>query len=95
MTSHDSHPRRSSTHLALHIGTDWHATCHTYPNRTPILSVDASLSMFSLSPAGGTVTADHLQFARTLRDAVTIYLADCERIARAQQNENPPTENAA
>ncbi|KPM54690.1 hypothetical protein ACG83_14565 [Frankia sp. R43] len=95
MTGHDGELHRSVTHLALHVGTDWHTMCHTYPHRSPILSVDAGPSLFSLSVAGGTVTADHLRFARTLQQAVSTYLAECEPIASAVQNDNFPAENAA
>lgn len=95
MTSHDGAPPESFSTLSLHVGAGWYAVCHTYPHRPPILSVTAGPTTFSLSPAGDAVPADQLQFARALRDAVNTYLADCERIAHAAQNDTPPTENAA
>ncbi|MEX5712838.1 hypothetical protein AB1484_32425 [Parafrankia sp. FMc6] len=96
MTSHDTDPARSFTTLSLHVGADWATVCHLYPHRPPILSVTVGPTSFTLAPADGdTVTADHLQFARTLLDAVNTYLVDCERITRATQNDEPPAENAA
>ncbi|ABD10410.1 hypothetical protein ThrDRAFT_03756 [Frankia casuarinae] len=95
MTGHDADPSGSFTSLALYVGTSWYAVCHSYPHRPPILSLTVGPTALSLSSVAEADPAAHLAFARALRDAVNTYLADCERIALAAQNDAPPTENAA
>ncbi|SQD94585.1 conserved hypothetical protein [Parafrankia sp. Ea1.12] len=92
----DEANRPSSTHLSVHVGTDWRVLCHTYPDRPPILSLDINRAALTLAAADGAVTPDHLRFARNLLAAVNTYVLDCERIHLAEQGAgNPPEENAA
>ncbi|WP_235433863.1 MULTISPECIES: hypothetical protein [Protofrankia] len=73
-------PVGSWGHVGLAVGADGSARCHTYPHERPILTVDAGHIDLSLSVSGGTVTADHLVFARALVRAATDYLSACERL---------------
>lgn len=86
--------RRSSTHIGLHVGTDWQARCHTYPGRSPILFVDTGRTNLSICPAGNAVTSDHVEFAYALLAAVNDYLIECERI-RFAVHDDPPEQLAA
>jgi hypothetical protein len=71
---------RSATHHSLHVGADWSVTCHTYPDRSPILAVRLGLTSVSLSAMSNAVTSDHVDFAYELIAAVNDYLVECERI---------------
>lgn len=63
------HPaERTSVHLSA------------YPDRPPILSAWTDTVGFKLSVGKYEVDADHLAFARDLLDAVTEYLAECQRL---------------
>jgi hypothetical protein len=69
---------------SLHVGTDWHVQCNTYPDTTPILSVDAGDSGVSVSIAGRTVIdAGAVAFARELARQATRFAAECERLHAA------------
>ena len=72
----------------LHIGSDWAVRCSTYPDTTPILSVDAGRTTVSVSiaPTKG-MTAQGVAFARELARQAARFAADCERLHAAQQNQ--------
>ncbi|WP_242424818.1 hypothetical protein [Frankia sp. EI5c] len=77
---------RSSTHLGLHVGSDWSTRCHTYPDKPPILSVHTGRTLLSVSAAGSAVTSDQVDFAYALLAAVNDYLIECERFRFAAQD---------
>ncbi|TCJ34094.1 hypothetical protein E0504_34780 [Parafrankia sp. BMG5.11] len=77
---------RSSTHLGLHVGADWSARCHTYPDKPPILAVTTGRTTLSLSAAGNAATSDQVDFAYTLLAAVNDYLIECERLRFTAQD---------
>ena len=80
----------------LHIGSDWAVRCSTYPDTTPILSVDAGRTTVSVSiaPAKG-MTAHGVAFARELAQEATLFAADCERLYAEQQDQDQAAENGA
>ena len=52
---------------SLHVGTDWTVRCCTYPETTPILSIDAGSTAVSVSIADRErITAEAVAFAREL-----------------------------
>lgn len=62
--------------------TGTHITCYRYPERTPILTINAEHTSFSLTlDADDHVTDGHLQAARDLVDAALAFQAEVERIA--------------
>ncbi len=75
----------SFSSAGLHVGTDWHVQCSTYPDRTPILSVDAGHHAISVCIAGRTViSAEAVAFARELAHEAGRFAAECERLHTAQ-----------
>ncbi len=75
----------SFAHLGIHVGADWMVRCDTYPDTTPILSVDAGSSGVSFSIAARTViAAEAVAFARELACQAARFAADCERLHAAR-----------
>ena len=73
---------------SLHIGTDWHVRCSTYPDTTPILGIDAGNAAVSVSIAARErITADAVAFARELARQAARFAADCERLHAAQHDQ--------
>ncbi|ABW14686.1 conserved hypothetical protein [Parafrankia sp. EAN1pec] len=66
--------KRSYTTLGLHIGAEWSVLCHTYPDRAPILVVDAGRVSLSVSAMEQAPDARHADFAYKLLAAVNDYL---------------------
>ncbi|WP_041939706.1 MULTISPECIES: hypothetical protein [Frankia] len=83
---------RSATHLGLHVGADWSVTCHTYADRSPILTVRLGLASVTVSALSNAVTSDHVDFAYALIAAVNDYLVECERIRFTSEDAADPTD---
>ncbi len=73
-------PVRSGWHVGVYVGSEWSVRCFTYPDERPILSLDTPGGGLSVSAMGGTVTADHVDFAYALVKAANDYLIECERL---------------
>lgn len=57
-------------------------TCHTYPDRTPILHISQGGNVFTLSLDGKDYPSENdLQAIRDLVDAVMVMQAEAERLA--------------
>jgi hypothetical protein len=75
----------SFSSAGLHVGTDWHVQCSTYPETTPILSMDAGHSGISVSIAGrAPIGAEAVALARELAREAERFAAECERLHTAQ-----------
>ncbi len=83
---------RSSTHLGLQVGADWSVHCHTYTDRSPILTLRLGLTGITMSPASNAVTSDQIEFAYALIGAANDYLVECERIRFASDDTADPAE---
>ena len=70
--------KASYSSVGVTVGTDWLVTCHTYPDRRPILAVDAGDLHLTISAAPEAPTGDHIDFAYKLLAAVNEYLIACE-----------------
>lgn len=58
--------------------------CHTYPDTTPILSIDAGRCGVSLSIAGRTeIPASAVEFAREMARQAEAFAADCAQLHAA------------
>ena len=67
--------------VSMHVGTDWYVQCSTYPDTTPILSVDAGNCGVSVSIASRAhITAEAVAFARELAREAARFAANCERL---------------
>nr|WP_128423216.1 hypothetical protein [Frankia sp. EI5c] len=63
----------------MSVGTDWSVICHTYPDRAPILVVDAGRVSLSVSALEREPDARHADFAYKLLAAVNDYLIAYEK----------------
>lgn len=68
----------SYSSVGVTVGTDWLVSCHTYPDRRPILAVDAGDLHLTLSAAPEAPSGDHIDFAYKLLAAANEYLIACE-----------------
>jgi hypothetical protein len=66
--------------LGVYVGTDWRVDCHTYPDSTPILSIDAGAAALDISSKGREVTEAVVRFARELARQAERFAAEAERI---------------
>ena len=72
----------------LHVGTDCYVVCHTYPDTTPILNIDAGQTGISVTIASRKlITAEAVAFARALARHAALFAADCERLHAAQHGQ--------
>jgi hypothetical protein len=76
----------SFSHLSLQIGSGFMGRCSTYPDTTPILSIDAGDGSFSITPRGKDVTDDALAFARDLLRQVQAFAIEVERMHTARDS---------
>jgi hypothetical protein len=79
----------------LHAGHRTHVDCYTYPQTTPILTVQAGRLSVSISIADRTVIPAHaVTFARELASQAAAFAAECERLHAAQQPQAPAEADA-
>ena len=70
---------------SLHVGGDRQVRCSTYPDSTPILSIDAGRTVVSVSIAPMKQMGDEaVAFARELARQAALFAADCERLHTEQ-----------
>ncbi|KJE21500.1 hypothetical protein FF36_04188 [Frankia torreyi] len=82
--------------VGLSVGGDWRVTCHTYPDRGPILAVDAAGMSLVVSAKQDTPNTDQINFAYALLAGVNDYLNACEtRQFEAEESADPATEKRA
>jgi hypothetical protein len=73
----------------LYVGTDWQVRCSTYPDSTPILSIDAGRTVMSVSITPLKQIGDGaVAFARELARQAALFAADCERLHAAQHGQD-------
>ncbi len=76
--------------MCLSVGGDWRVTCHTYPDRGPILAVDAAGMSLVVSAKQDTPNTDQINFAYALLAGVNDYLNACEtRQFEAEESADP------
>ena len=74
----------SFMNVNFHIGSEWRTYCHTYVDRTPILSVDAGRSAVSISVRDRNAGEAAVEFARALVRDAQLFAAEVERLHAAQ-----------
>ena len=69
----------------LYVGTDWAVRCSTYPDSTPILSIDAGHAAMSVSITPMKQMGDEaVAFAREFARQAALFAAECERLHAAE-----------
>jgi hypothetical protein len=67
-------------HLGVHVGTDGHVWCNTYPDHTPILGVQVASTTVSFCIEGGRIGPEAVKFARKLAREAERFAAEAERL---------------
>ncbi len=76
----------SYSHMSVQVGGDWRVYCHTYDDRTPILTVDAGPVSIAYSIKGRCTDEAALGFARALVRDAQLFAAEVERMHAEQAN---------
>jgi hypothetical protein len=74
---------RSLISLSVLVGTDWRLDCHEYPDRPPILALNAGPNSVTVSTTGREATDAALKFARELSAKAQQYAAEMGRLHAA------------
>jgi hypothetical protein len=74
----------SFSHVSYHVGGDWVVRCRTYPDTTPILSLDAGSSAISVTTKGKVADQAAVEFARALAREACNFADEMERMHAAQ-----------
>jgi hypothetical protein len=74
----------SFSNLTHHIGSDWRVRCSTYPDTTPILSVDGGPLTVLISTRGRDADESAVEFARALAREARKFADEMERMHAAQ-----------
>ena len=78
------------------VRTDWQVRCSTYPDSTPILSIDAGRTVMSVSITPLKQMGDEaVAFARELARQAALFAADCERLHAEQHGQACETDQQA
>ncbi|GAA3795214.1 hypothetical protein GCM10022226_13220 [Sphaerisporangium flaviroseum] len=84
-------PRRSGvswTQTFLHVQGRGAATCHTYPDRTPILELSAGASVVKLVLPATRINDALRVFARELAEQAATFAREVERMHHRQNTHN-------
>ena len=73
----------SFSHFSYHVGGDWVVRCRTYPDTTPILSLDAGSSAVSVTTKGKVADKAAVEFARALAREAQRFADEMERMHAA------------
>jgi hypothetical protein len=84
----------SFSHVSCHVGADWRVRCNTYPDTTPILSLDAGSSAVSVTTKGKVADNAAVEFARALADKAQKFADEMERMHAAQLADDSDTKPA-
>jgi hypothetical protein len=80
----------SFSHISFHICADWRIHCSTYPDRAPILGIDAGSAALNITPRGNDADEAAVEFARALVREVQAFAAEIERL-HAESTATDPT----
>jgi hypothetical protein len=69
--------------FSLHVAADTWVTCYQYPDKTPILSIQAGASDVSISIKDRNADQAAVGFARALARQVQAFAAEVERLHAA------------
>ena len=70
----------SMAHLGLHVGEDWSTWLSTYPDHSPILTVDVGSTSATISITGNNADRAAVEFARELARQAAGFAAEVERL---------------
>ncbi len=76
---------RSFGRLGVHVAADWRVWCSTYPERTPILDIDAGPVSIGFSIRDDKADERAVEFAHALVNQVQLFAAEVERLHTEQR----------
>jgi hypothetical protein len=85
----------SFSHCGLYVSAGTWVTCYRYPDKTPILSIQAGASEFSISIKDRNADEAAVEFARALVRNVQSFAAEVERLHAAKTAPSEPADQAA
>jgi hypothetical protein len=85
----------SFSHCGLYVSADTWVACYRYPDKTPILSIQAGASEFSISIKDRNADEAAVEFARALVRNVQSFAAEVERLHAGQSASPESTDQAA
>ncbi len=80
--------------FSIYVAGDGWVTCYSYPDKTPILSIDGGGSSVSISVRGRDATEEAVQFARALARHAQAFAAEVERVHAIQHPGNASDGNS-
>ena len=84
----------SFSHISCQIGSDWRVRTATYADTTPIMSIDAGPSYFSITTTGRKADQAAVEFARALAREARKFADEMERMHAAQLADDDDTKAA-
>ena len=75
----------SFSHLGVHVGPGSSVRCSTYPDQSPILTIDAVSTAASLSIEGDRIGREAVEFARELAREAERFASEVERLHTGQR----------
>ena len=70
----------SMAHVGLHVGQDWWTFLSTYPDHSPILTIDVGSTSMAISISGNKADRAAVEFARELARQAAEFAAEVERM---------------
>jgi hypothetical protein len=70
----------SMAHVGLHVGQDWSTWLSTYPDHSPILTIDVGSTSTAISITGNKADRAAVEFARELARQAAGFAAEVERM---------------
>ena len=75
----------SFSHLGVHVGAGSSVRCSTYPDQSPILTIDAVSTAASLSIEGDRIGREAVEFARELAREAERFASEAGRLHTEQR----------
>jgi hypothetical protein len=73
-------------HLGLHVGQDWWTFLSTYPDHSPILTINVGSTTVNISITGNNADQAAVEFARDLARQAAGFVAEVERLHAREED---------
>jgi hypothetical protein len=77
----------SMAHVGLHVGQDWWTFLSTYPDHSPILTINVGSTSAVISITGNKADRAAVEFARELAQQAAGFAAEVERMHAREEND--------
>lgn len=83
----------SMAHVGLHVGQDWWTFLSTYPDHSPILTIDVGSTSTAISISGNKADQAAVEFARELARQAAGFAAEVERMHAREETQDQARED--